>query len=364
MNYRLATLLEREAHASDTTKIIDITLSDKVSQIQIIHEPYNSAAGAETGHPSLCIPKIELIDGSDVIFSLSGKEAQAVDWYHRGQEPYHQCNYLPTLYAHMVYNLNFGRFLYDPQLALDPTKFKNPQLKITIDVNGGGSTVTTGYLSVLAHLFDEKAIDPVGFLMHKEIKDYALAASSHEYTDLPVDHPYRKIFVRMQKYGTGPSDCFDTIKLSEDNDKRIPFNHTIKQILAALVGVKRPYQEWVLHEGSTATYYVYICPTQDVNMQGTQWRVTASAAIPRYLYSDGGRASTMQGTETANTMVLATGWCPHGVVELPFGDPMNVDDWYDVTKVKNLKLDIKTASGVSSSDYGQILLQQFRKYAG
>lgn len=363
MNYRLATLLEREVHASDITKIIDITLADKVSQIQIIHEPYNSASGAQTAHPAACISKIELIDGSDVIFSLTGKEAQAADYYHRGKASASFANYLPTLYAKQIFNINFGRFLFDPLLAFDPTKFRNPQLKITIDVDGGGSTVTTGYLSVLANLFDEKAIDPVGCLMHKEIKDYALASAAHEYTDLPVDFAYRKLFIRMQKYGTGPSDAFDTIKLSEDNDKRVPFNHTISQILAALAGTYAPYQENVLHEGSATAYYVYVCPTQDVNMQGTQWRATASHAFIGYLYADGGRATFDQYDETSNTQLLATGYCPHGVIELPFGDPGNLEDWYDVSKVKNLRLDIKTASGMASTDSCQIFMQQLRKYA-
>ena len=363
MNYRLATLLEREAHASDITKVIDITLADKISQIQIIHEPYNSASGSQTGHPALCISKIELVDGSDVLFSLSGKEAQAADFYHNKIEPQNIANYLPTLYAKQHFNLNFGRFLYDPQLALDPTKFRNPQLKITIDVDGGGSTVTTGYLTVLAHLFDEKAIDPVGFLMHKEIKDYALAASGHEYTDLPVDYPYRKLFARIQKYGTAVSDCFDNIKLSEDNDKRIPFNHTISQILSAIMSCTPFYKDKILHEGSATSYYVYVTPCEEVTMLGTQWRSTASQGFIAYLGADGGRASFDQYSETSNTQAIANGYCPHGVIELPFGDQSNLEDWYEVSKVKNLRLDIKAGSGMSSSESCQVFMQQLRRYA-
>jgi hypothetical protein len=362
MKYRLSTVLEREEHASDTTKVIDILGSDKISRLAIIHEAYNSASGAQTAHPSACITKIELIDGSDVIFSLSGKEAQAADWYNNGVEPQSHANYLPTLYGEQVFNINFGRFLHDPMLAFDPVKFTNPQLKITIDVNGGGSTVTTGYLTVLAHIFDEKAISPMGFLMHKQLKDYALAASSHEYTDLPTDYPYRKLFARIQKYGTAVRDCFDTIKLSEDNDKRIPVNHTIFNILKSISSIRRPYQELVLHEGSAALYYVYITPAEKTTMLGTQWRSTASQAVIGYMNVDGGRASFDQYSETSNTQALAIGWCPHGVVEIPFGDQNEVDDWYDVTKIKSLRLDIKTASGVSSSDSCQIFLQQLRKY--
>jgi len=363
MNYRLATLFERQAEASDITEPIDIIGVDKISRLVIIHEPYNSASGAQTGHPSLCIPKIEIVDGSDVHFSLTGKEALAADWYNNGVEPPNVVDYLPTRYSRMVYNINFGRYLYDPQLAYDPVKFKNPQLKITIDVDGGGSTVTTGYLTVLMHLFDEKAISPVGFLMHKEIKDYALGAGTHEYTDLPTDYPVRKLFARIQKYGDTPvHDCFDTIKLSEDNDKRIPINHTIQNILKSIYGNRKPYQEKILHEGSATEYYVYITPCEEVTMEGTQWRVAASQAFIAYLYADGGRASFDQYSETSNTQALATGWCPHGVVEIPFGDQMDMADWYDVSKIKNLKLDIKSGSTMTSSESCQLFLQQLRKY--
>ena len=362
MNYRLATILEREVHATDTTKVIDLTLRDPISQIIIIHEPYNSVSGLPTAHPAKCITKIELVDGSDILFSLSGQEAQAVDWYHRKAEPHGLTNYLPTMYAEMVYVLNFGRWLWDTMLALLPANFKNPQLKISIDVNGGGSTVTTGYLTVLAQIFDEKTITPAGFLMHKEIVDYALGASAHEYTDLPVDYAIRKLFARIQKYGTGPDYCFDTVKLSEDNDKRVPVNNTISQIMKALVGMSKPYQEWILDEGSTAARASYCTPTYWPNLQATGW-TNAGVSTGTVLYEgDGGRYYIDQVTGTSNLQILATGWCPHGVIELPFGNPEDMDDWYDVSKIGSLRLDIKAGSGMSASEFCQVFLQQLRPY--
>jgi len=363
MNYRLSTLWERQEYASDKTEVIDIVGIDMISRIMLIYEAYNSVSGAQTGHPALCIPKIEIVDGSDVIFSLSGKEAQAVDWYNNRVEPQNLCDYLPSRYSEMIYNINFGRFLYDPKFAFDPTKFRNPQLKVTIDIDGGGSTVTKGYLTALMHLFDEKSASPIGFLMHKEVKDYAFGAGTHEYTDLPNDYPIRKLLLRAQKYGdTGVRDCFDTIKLSEDNDKRIPLNHSILNILKSITSLQKPYQEWVLHEGSAAGAYVYITPTEKVNIQGTQWRSTASQAFIAYMLADGGRATFDQYSETSNTQALVTGWCPHGVLEIPFGDQMDESDWYDVARIKNLKLDVKSGSGMSSSESCQVLLQQARRY--
>ncbi len=62
MNYRLATILDRELHSADTTKVIDITLADPVSQIAILYEPVNGAETTPSGHPAKCISKIELVD--------------------------------------------------------------------------------------------------------------------------------------------------------------------------------------------------------------------------------------------------------------------------------------------------------------
>ncbi len=362
MNYRLATILEREVHATDTTKVIDLTLRDPISQIIVIHEAYNSVSGTPTAHPAKCITKIELVDGSDILFSLSGQEAQAVDWYHRKSEPLNHLIYLPTMYSEQVFVLNFGRWLWDTMLALLPANFKNPQLKITIDVNGGGSTVTTGYLTVLAQIFDEKTITPAGFLMHKEVKDYALGASAHEYTPLPVDFAIRMLFAKIQKYGTGADYAFETVKLSEDNDRRIPVNHTISQILKALIGQTKAYQEWILIEGSSVSKVAYCTPTYFPTFQALQWEATAVTDTIAAIEGDGGRVKVDMTVGGGNTQLLATGWCPHGAIVLPFGDPNDPTDWYDVSKVGSLQLDIKAASGMSSSESCQVFLQQLRTY--
>lgn len=364
MLYRLATILDRENHTADKTKIIDLTLADPVSQFIIIYEPLSSTGGAPQGHPALCIEKIELVDGSDVLFSLSGVECQAADWYHRLQEPANIMLYLNGNASEMIYNLNFGRFLLDPLFAFDPRKFTNPQLKITINLNAGGIDSTSGYLTVLAHIFDEKAVTPEGFLMHKELKDYALASASHEYTDLPIDYPYRKMFARIQKYGTGTELCFDTIKLSEDNDKKVPLNHTISEILKTIVGGSRPYREWIIGWGTTTPTNFYCTPAYWPAFAAAQWRASVADCQIAIYSGDGGRFSEDQGAAGPNWQAVVEGWCPHGVVEIPFGLQDEPEDWYDVTKIGSLRLDILSASGMSSSDSCQIFLQQLRKYGG
>ncbi len=363
MNYRLSTILARENHTADTTKVIGLNLADPVSQLIVIYEPKSAAGTTPTGHPAKCISKIELIDGSDVLYSLSGMRAQAVDWYHRKQEPANICLYLNGNASEMIYILNFGRFLWDSQYAFDPNKFINPQLKITIDIDAGGSSVTSGNLTVLANIFDAKEVSPVGFLMHKDIKDYALGAGTHEYSDLPTDYKYRKLFLAGLVAGSGPENVFATIKLSEDNDRKIPMNHTISEVLKTMVGQTRPYREWIIGWGQVAAQNMYCTPTYWPAITGSPWRSATLTTGLVFYGGDGGRFTAAQAAAGPNWQALVEGWCPHGVIEIPFGLQDDPDDWYDVPALGSLELTIKSGGGMSSSESIQIFLQQLRNYA-
>lgn len=363
MNYRLATILAREAVSTDLTKVIDLNLVDPVSQFHIVYESTGVGSGEADGHAAKCITKIELIDGSDVLFSLSGQETQAVDFYHRKIEPANIPVYLSGMPAEMIFNMNFGLHLWDPVHAFDPRKFTNPQLKITIDRNAGGVSSVAGFLTVLGHIFDDKAVTPEGFLMHKEIKSYGLGSASHEYTDLPTDYPYRKLFVAAQTYGTGPEYLINTMKLSEDNDRKIPFNNTMWEFLRALTGLYPPYRENILMSGGGSGLKFYCTPCYWPRVSIAQWESSNVAKVATAWQGDGGRGYIYLEGSGGNYNIAVEGWAPHGSVEIPFGIQNDPADWYDVTKLGSLQLDILSVSGRSSTDTVQIFLQQLRKYA-
>jgi len=362
MNYRLATILAREAVAADGTKVIDLNLADPVSQIQIVYESTGASSGVPDALAAKCVTKIELVDGSDVLFSLSGVEAQAIDFYHRRKEPANQNIYLNGMNAEMVFNMNFGRYLWDPLMAFDPKKFTNPQLKITIDMGAGGCTSVAGFLTVLANIFDAKEVTPTGFLMHKQVKDYAFGSASHEYTDLPTDYIFRKLFVGSLVPGTGADYIFNTIKLSEDNDRKIPFFNTIADIMRMIVGQGDIYREKQVCTIGGLSGYFYCTPTYWPKLDITSWQGSNSAYTMTIYGGDGGRGNVYGEGTIANVNIGIEGYLPHGVIEIPFGLQDDPEDWYDVTKLGSLRLDILSASGMSSSYSCQIALQQLRKY--
>jgi len=363
MNYRLATILAREAVAADGTKVIDLNLADPVSRIEICYESTAAGAGGADHHAARCVTKIELVDGSDVLYSLSGQEAQAVDFYHNRKEPANQNKYLVGYNAEMVFGLNFGRYLWDPEMAFDPKKFTNPQLKITVDMGAGGVQSVAGFLTVFAEIFDDKVVTPTGFLMHKEIKEYGMQSASHEYTDLPTDFPYRKMFIAAQTEDLDFANIIDTIKLSEDNDRKIPFDITCIELLRSITGRCPPFRESILLAAGSSWANFYCTPCHNVKAVGQSWEVSNNPYTVTLFSGDGGKCIIYGEDILTNLTIAVEGYAPHGAMEIPFGLQNDPEDWYDVAKLGGLRLDILSISGRDSTNKVQIFLQQLRNYA-
>jgi len=361
MLYRLATLLARTAIASDYTEDIDIDVKDPISQIIVRYDCENGSVTQANGYPSECVTKIELIDGSDVLFSLSGVEAQAVDFYHNQREPANIVRYLTDNYSYMIIALNFGRFLYDPEIALDPARFSNLKLRISMTRASGGAVSTAGRLTVHAHLFDKKTISPIGFLMHKEIKNYTLGDASHEYTDLPLDYPYRKLFIRAQYDSQAMDEQIANIKLSEDVDKVVPINQSMASLIGVLCSQTKPYREAIIGPTDTVARTFYCNPTYRVTFTAAPARVAAIANPPCFWDGDGGYFRAISAATVGNWYAHAEGWLPQATLEIPFGLQGDIADWYDVSGIGNLKLDI-TSEATPQSGGCQIILQQLRRY--
>lgn len=362
MNYRLTTIHPRGAYTADTTVVIDIDAVDPISQLIIELAANITTDTSITAHAIACLTKIELIDGSDVLYSLSGYEAEAVDWYHN-----HNLNSPWNIYmgwgeTQRFIRMNFGRYLWDRELAFDPTKFRNPQLKLTLDIDAGGATPTTNRLQVWGAMFDERKIAPVGFLMHKEIKSFPLTASAfHEYTDLPTDHPYRKLFIRAQKAGTEPNQVLDNIKLSEDQDRRIIVNHGTEDIFRTIAMLTPPVREHIHARVNTSATTFYCVPTTRVYMQGTEYESTSGAGAIASNGGAGGRFRAISATAQKYAQFFVTGWLPHASWEIPFGLQDDINDWFDPSRLGSLKADITTYAA-ATTDSAQIFLQQLRRY--
>src|SRR4030042_6104657 len=142
MNYRLSQILATTTLTDDRTDSYDVNIKDVISRIVLTLRGTN-ADSVPDGHPAKGISKIELVDGSNVLFSLSGEEAQATDFYDNGIPPLNVVSFVNANIWTGIFNLNFGRWLWDSDFALDPKRFKNLQLKVTHKVGDTAATTTT-----------------------------------------------------------------------------------------------------------------------------------------------------------------------------------------------------------------------------
>ncbi|MBA7601429.1 hypothetical protein ES703_08502 [subsurface metagenome] len=359
MKYRFMELYGLSAAlVANQTIQIELDMVDPVSQIIIDGRVNNGDAGDSTAPPVAFITKAEIVDGSDVLFSLDGYEMQALDIYDSGVHPRGGWyNYIETPTDFQV-AINFGRYLWDEELAFDPTKFRNPVLNITVDFDGGGRDPTSVQLSALALLFDEKAISPSGFLMTKEQKSWTKAVGGHEYTDMPLDYAYRKMFLQSRLDSIPPNGIFGNIKLATDQDKKVILNGEYRDLMFG-IGRENAFirETWVIG-GDSAQVVSHITPTMDVFSVASAWEDKSLAKDISCYDGDGGHLETICEV-AANIQVHAAGWAPHGTLCIPFGKPGVIDDWFELGGIGSLKLDVTSgnASGVQ-----KLFIQQYRTY--
>ena len=355
MNYRIASILAPEAANTAGTKTLDINLADPISRITVQFKGLNSD-NTPIAHPAKMISKIEVVDGSDVIYSLSGVECQALNYYDKGRMPHTVLNYMNDVYAIATFELDFGRYLWDPILALDPRKFTNPQLKITHNKALGGSSPDAGELSVFAHIFDEKAVSPTGFLMNKEQYGCTLVASASEHIDLATDHPYRKLLLQSMSVTLQPWQQYNQIKLDQDNGRKVIINDEKTSNLLKLVRMWPEFQETM--------YAVSTSDAEDYPCAATYERIATLAqvgeALDSWIVDTYGGSINIDATAGGSIMAIISGLCPHSTFCLPFGLQEDPEDWFKVEGIGSLRLSLK--GGSSASGTCEVISQQIRSY--
>jgi hypothetical protein len=257
------------------------------------------------------------------------------------------------------YGIDFGRFLFDPVLAFDPKKFKNPQLKISYNEAVSDETATANELEVWAECFDERAVTPMGFLSAREIVSEVPPASGYKYFDLPTDHVIRKMLIQGYLKAYEPWYVISEARLDEDGEKRIPFDWNMEKYYQVRKLVDAPISEVLSLLAHSQTIAFYLTPTD----YWASLLLTPRSGTAVVKQSEPGRGGYFYPycTTAAECSAVATGWLPNHCFQFPFGDQQDMADWYDVTRLGSLRLRLKVGT-YSASALMAIVLQQLRKY--
>lgn len=358
MNYRTATILAEKALAGAGTENIAILLKDVVSRIRITWRTAPSQHGMDS-YVHRDITKIELVDGSDVLFSMDGGQAQALNIYNRKCPTMNYGQHMSGDSQLSEYGIDFGRFLYDRELALDPTRFANLQLRISYDVDVSDTGVTTGYLAVFAEVFDERRVTPVGFLMAKEHINRTPPASGYFDTELPTDYPIRTMLIQGYLSAYEPWYVVSEARLDENGLAKIPFDWDLETYYRMSRGSMTPVEELFIGLIGVATKTYFVTPTDYwmtplIGIRGGYGDLSVGAT------SRGGSVAITCAAGGGGVVGIVRGYLPNHCFEIPFGEQQDLDDWYDVPRDSSRRLRLKAGTAAATGT-AAVVLQQLRR---
>lgn len=364
MNYREAEIFAPAYLGTAGTEPIQIKLADCISCIELIWDTTVVTVSDMLLPHAACISKVELVDGSEVLTALSGEEIQALAYHTKHGMPLDEISVVAGDHMRSVLPIYFGRKLYDPLLAFDPKKFRNPQLMVTWDQDAANTGVVVNSLTVRADVFDEKVPSPQGFLMTKEIKSYTPENDTPEYTNMPLDYPWRLLMIQSESTDKNPFEVMSQVRLAEERDKKVPLDMTGEEIFRKICQKLGPISQNVrLNETVADAMALHLTPTygQVCQVAYDDAALAATAQLAEASFA-GCIASLAATVDVAPMRALVQGYAPHFCFAVPFGDLDDIDDWYDVTKLGNLTLTTLGAAAVGTTPAARIVLQQLRKY--
>ena len=366
MNVRDTYLERARALANSGTLTIDLNVVDPITELVLCFGATNGATSNLANHIERNITRLEVVDGSDILFSMSGEDAMGYYAQLGGVSLGDYRSEVPNDGVVASIHIPFGRWVNDQEYALNPVAFKNPQLKIqwnlaTINAVGATGFVTnTLTVTVIARVM-ENSIVPKGFLMGKDVYDFTSLATGDTRVDLPTDYPLRTLFVKVMELGTDPRANITRYKLSIDGDKYIPLDlfavdlpnylestfHTVTMFLQGLCDDTVATHTFVgLSIGGS------VVSASGANVAGCNyfWQFDALT----YQHNFAGVAVLDN-----PTWIKDEGYALYGLVPFAFGRQSEPTDWLNLPSYKNALLYLTNGNAGATC---AVILQQARSY--
>jgi len=345
---------------------LDINLSDPITALWVEFRIQNGSTSNKAHTVADIVDAIEVLDGSDVIFSLDGYEAFALTAYHLGHIPYQLIHEGNSVTQNLFALVPFGRFLGDDLYALNPKKFLNPQVRVkwaaTNWGTAGDTTFTTGTvtLTVVAMVMSGGP-EPVGLIQSKEVYTWTTTSGGIEYIDLPNNLPLRSLLLRADKAATNISGVVSQVKLNCNAGAFVPLDMRMADYVHMLALSVPPFSyKHVFRAISGDTLYCVLKQDETLNLTPDQGDVTAS--YDNHGYGEGSLTAYLAGTATTslkNFGAIVSGWCPYRTVSIPLGNPDVPSEWFPASDYTSVRLE---CTGAVASGSGYLVVQQERKY--
>ena len=366
MLYRSAYIAKDEGLGDSGTKTFNIDVQDPITSIWLEMQVKNSTAWNHHNPMHENVSGIELIDGGDVIWSLDGEQLLAKVCADLGYWPHQRFSAIANDWQNMSLPIQFGRFHGDKVYALDPSQFKNLQLRVSWNLATNNAVGTTGFLSdsltatVIADVM-EGAPAPRGIITAQEVYTYTSAAGT-EYISMPTDYPYLSIIWRSHYVGRHVYDMVTDFKLVANGGAYVPMDIGTEDLLRQLMA-KQPRLSYRIidHLSNGATFYSYLSDSEDVRLGGEDnvdltcgYRNWEHGSRTVWVY----RAGSAEGSNM-NIGATVSGYLPFAYYVVPLGDPADPADWFQAPTFKKLSLEL---TGAVASGENAVCVVQERLY--
>ena len=358
---------KREATVADSdTVVINIDIKDPISFIKVEYEATNGGTSCIDHELHDDVDKIELVDGSDVLFSMSMAEAIALNFFELSKLPHQSLSENLSVVQEESCYIHFGRFQNDPEYYFNPTAWKNPQLRIThtLDISAtAGFATGTGKITVMARIIEEGALPYKGFLMSKNKYSWTSGTSGDEPIDMPRDHPYRMMLVKALLTTYRPDEVLSKHKLSCDADKFVPFEMYTEDVMdqnEKQFGLAQQCKNLLTADDGTALLDLYDIRKASIRCNYDDQIATIEGVdaeqVSVGLYNMATVTSPALQTTARVCPVAVEGIAPFGCIVFPFGELNNPESWFDAPSFSDIKLYCTQAVAGACA----ILLQQLR----
>jgi len=209
------------------TQVIDIKPGAPITALELLFGATKGTTENQGDHIADYVSAIELLDGAEVIASVSMKELIAENAFRMGQIPAHDLDIKASGTAQQSCYFLFGRYLFDPDYYLDPANYRNLQLKITTILTAGVTSFGDGTLTVdvNCHCMDDGFSAYQGYFAPKTVKTWTTTLGGTETIDMPIDFPYLMILCGSAEDNIIVAGDVSDWKLTADADKHIVFDY-------------------------------------------------------------------------------------------------------------------------------------------
>lgn len=293
-----------------------------------------------------------LADGAQIIKSLTPYQVQALCYFDQGKFPPGRWGNYATNSVNEHLLLNFGRWLYDPDMGLDLGRFNNVQLQIDNTATAGGATDWNNLTVSVLPCYKEEAGVFSGYIRGEEWRAWTTVADQTQYNDLPVEGRLRRILLQaipnldashVEK--TNMANLMDDVDFSLDTGRSRVLKGGIDDLMR-LNNIK---------VGTPVLSGAEIVKTADEGADISLGYVDSfahgsgshdgagSAVIPTL---EAGRTSFTAKPETSEAdspiQALFMGMAPFMCVELPYGDAYDPTTYLDLRARATVALNIHT----------------------